>query len=73
MPAAAGMYSRAECNIAKQISSEDVGGWHARLRDLYNRVDPGEEFDNNLPLIEKFVMQLINKEVGKFFVPMSIG
>jgi hypothetical protein len=21
-------------NIAKQISSEDVGGWHARLRDL---------------------------------------
>jgi hypothetical protein len=38
MPAAAGVYSRAEYNIAKQISSEDVRGWHARLRDLYKRV-----------------------------------
>jgi hypothetical protein len=66
MPAAAGMYSRAEYNIAKQILSEDVGGWHARLRDLYNRAYPGEEVDNNLPLIEKFVTQLIDKEVGKF-------
>jgi hypothetical protein len=27
---------------------------------------PGKEVDNNLPLIEKFVTQLINKEVGKF-------
>jgi hypothetical protein len=27
---------------------------------------PGKEDDNNLPLIEKFVTQLINKEVGKF-------
>jgi hypothetical protein len=61
MPAAAGVYSRAEYNIAKQISSEDVGGWHARLRNLYNRAYPGEEVDNNLPLIEKFVTQLINK------------
>jgi hypothetical protein len=66
MLAAAGVYSRAEYNIAKQISSEDVGGWHARLRDLYNRAYPGEEVDNNLPLIEKFVTQLINKEVFKF-------
>jgi hypothetical protein len=66
MPAAAGVCSRAEYNIAKQISSEDVGGWHARLRNLYNRAYPGEEVDNNLPLIEKFVTQLINKEVGKF-------
>jgi hypothetical protein len=66
MPAAAGVYSRAEYNIAKQISSEDVGGWHARLCDLYNRAYPGQEVDNNLPLIEKFVTQLINKEVGKF-------
>jgi hypothetical protein len=57
---------RAEYNIAKQISSEDVGGWHARLRNLYNRAYPGEEVDHNLPLIEKFVTQLINKEVGKF-------
>jgi hypothetical protein len=66
MLAAAGMYSRAEYNIAKQISSEDVRGWHARLPNLYNRTYPGEEVDNNLPLIEKFVRQLINKEVGKF-------
>jgi hypothetical protein len=66
MPATAGMYSCAEYNIAKQISSEDVGGWHARLRYLYNRAYPGKEVDNNLPLIEKFVTQLINKEVGKF-------
>jgi hypothetical protein len=66
MPPAAGVYSRAEYNIAKQISSEDVGGWHARLRDLYNRAYPGEEVDHNLPLTEKFVTQLINKEVGKF-------
>jgi hypothetical protein len=60
------VYSHAEYNIAKQISSEDVGGWHARLRDLYNRAYPGKEVDNNLPLIEKFVTQLIKKEVGKF-------
>jgi hypothetical protein len=66
MPTAAGVYSRAEYNIAKQISSEDVGGWHARLRNLYNHAYPGEEVDNNFPLIEKFVTQLINKEVGKF-------
>jgi hypothetical protein len=66
MPPAAGVYSGAEYNIAKQISSEDVGGWHARLRDLYNRAYPVEEVDHNLPLIEKFVTQLINKEVGKF-------
>jgi hypothetical protein len=66
MPPAAGMYSRAEYNIAKQISSEDVRGWHARLRDPYNRAYPGEEVDHNLPLIEKFVTHLINKEVGKF-------
>jgi hypothetical protein len=66
MPPAAGVYSRAEYNIAKQISSEDVGGLHARLRDLYNRAYPGKEVDHNLPLIEKFVNQLINKEVGKF-------
>jgi hypothetical protein len=66
MPAAAGVYSRAEYNIAKQISSEDVRGWHARLRDLYNRAYPGEEVDNNLPLIKRFVTQLINKEVSKF-------
>jgi hypothetical protein len=66
MPAAAGVYSRAEYNIAKQISSEDVRGWHAGLHDLYNRAYPGEEVDNILPLIEKFVTQLINKEVGKF-------
>jgi hypothetical protein len=66
MPPAAGVYSRAEYNIAKQISSEDVGGWHARLCDLYNRAYPGEEVNHNLPLIEKFVTQLINKEVGKF-------
>jgi hypothetical protein len=42
MPAATGVFSRAEYNIAKQISSEDVGGWHARLRDLYNRAYPGK-------------------------------
>jgi hypothetical protein len=66
MPPAAGVYSRAKYNIAKQISSEDVGGWHARLRDLYNPAYPGEEVDHNLPLIVKFVTQLINKEVGKF-------
>jgi hypothetical protein len=60
------VYSRAKYNIAKQILSEDVGGWHTRLRDLYNRAYPGEEVDNNLPLIEKFVTQLINKEVGEF-------
>jgi hypothetical protein len=66
MPPAAGVYSQAEYNIAKQISSEDVGGWHARLRDLYNRAYPGKEVDHNLPLIEKFVTQLIKKEVGKF-------
>jgi hypothetical protein len=66
MPATAGVYSSAEYNIAKQILSEDVGGWHARLRNLYNRAYPGKEVDNNLPLIEKFVNQLINKEVGKF-------
>jgi hypothetical protein len=66
MPPAAGVYSRAEYNIAKQISSEDVKGWHARLGDLYNRAYPGEEVDHNLPLIEKFVTQLINKEAGKF-------
>jgi hypothetical protein len=40
---AAGVYSRAEYNIAKQLASEDVGGWHARLRDLYNRTYPGKE------------------------------
>jgi hypothetical protein len=66
MLAAAGVYSRSEYNIAKQISSEDVGGWHARLGNLYNRAYLGEEVNNNLPLIEKFVTQLINKEVGKF-------
>jgi hypothetical protein len=66
MPAAAGVYSRAEYNIAKQILSEDVRGWHACLCDLYYRVYPGKEVDNNLTLIEKFVTQLINKEVGKF-------
>jgi hypothetical protein len=66
MPAAAGVYSNAEYNITKQISSEDIGGWHVCLRDLYNRAYPGEEVDNNLPLIKKFVTQLINKEVGKF-------
>jgi hypothetical protein len=66
MPPAAGVHSRAEYNIAKQISSEDVGGWHARLRDLYNRAYPGKEVDQNFPLIEKFLTQLINKEVGKF-------
>jgi hypothetical protein len=66
MPAAAGVYSHAEYNIAKQILSEDVGGWNASLHDLYNRAYPGQEVDNNLPLIKKFVTQLINKEVGKF-------
>jgi hypothetical protein len=66
MPPAAGVYSRAEYNIAKQIFLEDVGGWHARLRDLYNRAYPGKEVNHNLPLIKKFVTQLINKEVGKF-------
>jgi hypothetical protein len=66
MPAATGVYSRDEYNITKQISSEDVRGGHARLWDLYNRPYPGEEVDNNLPLIKKFVTQLINKEVGKF-------
>jgi hypothetical protein len=66
MPAAAGVYSRAEYNIAKQISSEDVRGWHACLCNLYNRAYPGKEVNINLPLIEKFVTQLINKEVGKF-------
>jgi hypothetical protein len=66
MPPAAGVYSHAEYNIAKQISSEDAGGWHARLQDLYNGAYPGEEVDHNLPLIEKFVTQLINKDVGKF-------
>jgi hypothetical protein len=66
MPAAAGVYSRAENNFDKQISLEDVGGWHARLCDLYNRAYPGEEVDNNPPLIEKFVTQLINKEEGNF-------
>jgi hypothetical protein len=66
MPAAAGVYSRAEYNIAKQILSEDDGGWHARLRDLYNRAYPSQEVDNNLPLIKKLVTELSNKEVGKF-------
>jgi hypothetical protein len=46
--------------------SEDVGGWTACLRDLYNRAYCGKEVDHNLPLIEKFVTQLINKEVGMF-------
>jgi hypothetical protein len=66
MPAAAGVYSHAEYNIAKQILSEDVGGWHARLRNLYNRAYHGEEVNHNLPSIKKFVTQLINKEVVKF-------
>jgi hypothetical protein len=61
MLATAGVYSCAEYNITKQILSEDVGGWHARLSDLYNSAYPGEEVNNNLPLIEKFVTQLINK------------
>jgi hypothetical protein len=47
MPAAAGVYSHAEYNIAKQILSEDVRGWHARLRDLYKRAYPGKEVDRN--------------------------
>jgi hypothetical protein len=34
--------------------------------NLYNRGYPGKDDNNNLPLIEKFVTQLINKEVGKF-------
>jgi hypothetical protein len=66
MPPAAGVYSRAEYNITKKISSEDIRGWHARLCYLYNRAYPGKEVDHNLPLIEKFVTQLINKEVVKF-------
>jgi hypothetical protein len=66
MPAAAGVFSCSKYNIAKLILSEDVGGWHARLRDLYNSAYPSEEVNNNLPLIRKFVTQLINKEVGKF-------
>jgi hypothetical protein len=66
MPAAAGVYSQAKYQIAKQLSSEDVGGWHAQLRDLYNRAYPGQEVNTNHLLIEKFIMQLINKEVGKF-------
>jgi hypothetical protein len=73
MPAATGVYSHAEYNILKQILSEDVGGWHARLRDLYNRAYPGQEVDNNLPLIKKFVTQLINKEVGKFVFERDPG
>jgi hypothetical protein len=48
MPAAAGVYCRAEYNIAKQILPEDVGGWHARLRDLYNLAYPGEEVDHGM-------------------------
>jgi hypothetical protein len=40
MPSAAGVFFRAEYNIAKQILPEDVGGWHACLRDLYNRAYP---------------------------------
>jgi hypothetical protein len=58
----------AEYNITKQILSEDVGGWHARLCDLYNRAYLGKEVAKNFPLIEKFVRQLINKEAGKFML-----
>jgi hypothetical protein len=65
-PAVAGVYSCAEYNIAKQILSEDVGGWHARLCNLYKRVYPGQEVNNNLLLLEEFFTQLINKEVGNF-------
>jgi hypothetical protein len=73
MPAAAGVYSRTENNIVKQILSEDVGGWHAHLHDLYKRAYPGLEVNNNLSLIEKFVTQLINKEVGKFVFERDPG
>jgi hypothetical protein len=66
MPAFGGVYSWAEYHIAKQILSEDVGGWLAHLCNLYNRAYRGHEVDTNLPLIEKFVTQLINREVGKF-------
>jgi hypothetical protein len=38
------------------------GGWHAHLRNFYNRAYPGKEVDNNLPLIEKFVTLLINNK-----------
>jgi hypothetical protein len=72
MPAAAGVYSRGECNIAKQISLEDIGGWHARLRNLYNQAYQGKE-DHNLPLIEKFVTRLINKEETKFVFERDPG
>jgi hypothetical protein len=58
MPAAAGVYSRAEYNTAKHILSEDVGGWHTGLRNLYNWAYPGHKV--------KIVTQLINREVGKF-------
>jgi hypothetical protein len=49
MPAAAGVYSRAEYNIAKRIWSEDVGGWHARLRDLYNARTPARRSKTTSP------------------------
>jgi hypothetical protein len=65
-PAAAGLYFRAEYNIAKQIR-------HRRMACLFSQpLQPRvtrQEVDNNLPLIEKFVTQLINKEVGKFVWP----
>jgi hypothetical protein len=57
MPAAAGVYSRAEYHTARQISSEDVGGWHTCLHNLYNRAYPGQEVDTNHAFIKKFVTQ----------------
>jgi hypothetical protein len=66
MPSAAGVFFRAEYNIAKQILPEDVGRMACLSpRPLQPRI-PGKEVDHNLLLIEKFVTQLINKEVGKF-------
>jgi hypothetical protein len=50
IPAAAGVYSRAEYNIAKQISSENVRGWHARLCDL---CDTKEDWENQVYMLRR--------------------
>ena len=67
-PAAQSQYARMAYDQATQNPSEDILGWHGRLRALFTRAHPGlaADLENNNILIRKFVVGLIDADVKQW-------
>ena len=66
LPAAGSHYARMEFKQAKQKAGETVAAWHARLRYIFLRAEPGADTETSRDLMETFVLGLEDPSVRSY-------